>query len=101
MVATGLINHGWTYINIDDYWEKNSNGMRRDPTLGGVGRDDSGKIVPNLRFPDMKGLTDYIHGLGLKAGLYSGPGPTTCGGCFASYQHEEQDAQSYADWGFD
>jgi len=101
MVSSGLINHGWTYINIDDYWEVNSNGMRRDPTLGGVGRDATGKIVPNLRFPDMKGLTDYIHGLGLKAGLYSGPGPLTCGRCIASYQHEEQDAQSYADWGFD
>ncbi|MGA2542692.1 MAG: putative Ig domain-containing protein [Verrucomicrobiota bacterium] len=101
MVSSGLINHGWTYINIDDYWEKNNGRARTDPTLGGVGRDESGKIVPNLRFPDMKGLTDYIHSLGLKAGLYSGPGPTTCGGCIASYQHEEQDAQSYADWGFD
>jgi alpha-galactosidase len=101
MVSSGLINHGWTYINIDDYWEKNNGRSRGDPSLGGVGRDDSGKIVPNLRFPDMKGLTDYIHGLGLKAGLYSGPGPTTCGRCLASWQHEEQDAQSYADWGFD
>ncbi len=101
MVATGLINHGWTYINIDDFWEQNRGRMARDDSLGGPGRDASGKIVPNPRFPDMKGLTDYIHGLGLKAGLYSGPGPTTCGGCVASYQHEEQDAQSYADWGFD
>jgi alpha-galactosidase len=101
MVATGLINHGWTYINIDDYWERNQRGMRNDPTLGGPGRDETGKIVPNPRFPDMKGLTDYIHSLGLKAGLYSGPGPTTCGGCEASWQHEEQDARSYADWGFD
>ncbi|HXR06563.1 MAG TPA: putative Ig domain-containing protein [Candidatus Acidoferrum sp.] len=100
MVSSGLINHGWTYINIDDYWEKNER-RTNDPTLQGVGRDETGKIVPNPRFPDMKGLTDYIHGLGLKAGLYSGPGPTTCGGCIASWQHEEQDAQSYADWGFD
>jgi alpha-galactosidase len=101
MVSTGLINHGWTYINIDDYWEKNTRRANSDPTLGGIGRDDSGKIVPNPRFPDMKGLVDYIHGLGLKAGIYSGPGPTTCGGCIASWQHEDQDAQSYADWGFD
>ncbi len=49
----------------------------------------------------MKGLVDHIHALGLKAGIYSGPGPTTCGGCLASYQHEAQDVQSYCDWGFD
>ena len=101
MVSTGLINHGWTYINIDDFWEKNQRSSGRDPSLGGVGRDESGKIVPNPRFPDMKGLCDYIHSLGLKAGIYSSPGPTTCGGCEASWQHEDQDAQSYADWGFD
>ena len=49
----------------------------------------------------MKGMADYIHGLGLKAGLYSSPGPWTCGGCAASWQHEQQDAQTYAKWGFD
>jgi alpha-galactosidase len=101
MVSTGLINHGWTYINIDDYWERNDRRATNDPTLGGPGRDADGKIVPNPRFPDMKGLCDYIHNLGLKAGIYSGPGPTTCGGCVASWQHEDQDAASYADWGFD
>jgi len=42
-----------------------------------------------------------VHSLGLKIGLYSGPGPLTCGGCIASYQHEQQDAQSYGEWGFD
>jgi alpha-galactosidase len=46
-------------------------------------------------------MADYIHNLGLKAGLYSSPGPWTCGGCAASWQHEEQDAQTYATWGFD
>ena len=100
MVKSGLINHGWTYINIDDFWEVN---IRRtnDPSLQGPGRDAQGRIVPNPRFPDMKGLADYVHGLGLKIGLYSSPGPTTCGGCLGSWQHEEQDAQQYADWGFD
>ncbi len=49
----------------------------------------------------MKGLVDQIHAMGLKAGIYSGPGPTTCGGCIASWEHEEQDAKSFADWGFD
>jgi alpha-galactosidase len=69
--------------------------------LHGPFRDKRGNIVPNSRFPDMKGMADYIHGLGLKAGLYSSPGPWTCGGCAASWQHEEQDAQTYAKWGFD
>jgi alpha-galactosidase len=49
----------------------------------------------------MKSLADYIHAKGLKAGLYSSPGPTTCGGCYASYQHEEQDVKAWADWGYD
>ena len=49
----------------------------------------------------MKALADYVHGLGLKIGLYSSPGPWTCGGCVGSFNHEPQDAQRYADWGFD
>jgi alpha-galactosidase len=99
MVKSGLINHGWTYINVDDYWQNHRNS--KDPTLQGPFRETNGIIVPNSRFPDMKGMADYIHGLGLKAGLYSSPGPWTCGGCAASWQHEEQDAQTYAKWGFD
>jgi alpha-galactosidase len=99
MVKSGLINHGWTYINIDDYWEKHKDS--KDPTLGGPGRDEEGRIVPNPRFPDMKGLADYVHSLGLKMGIYSSPGPWTCGGCMGSYGHEVQDAQSYGAWGID
>jgi alpha-galactosidase len=49
----------------------------------------------------MKGLADYVHNLGLKVGLYSSPGPWTCGGCTGSWQHEQQDAAQYAAWGFD
>ena len=48
----------------------------------------------------MKGLTDYIHSLGLKAGLYSSPGPLTCGKCEGSYGHELQDAQRWAEWAY-
>ena len=81
MVSSGLVNHGWTYINIDDYWQVKP--VASDPTLHGPQRDDQGRILPNPRFPDMKGLTDYIHGKGLKAGIYSSPGPWTCGGCVA------------------
>ena len=99
LVKSGLINHGWTYINIDDFWENHRDS--KDPTLHGEFRDKNGFIVPNVRFPDMKGLANYVHGLGLKIGLYSSPGPWTCGGCAASFQHEQQDAQTYAKWGFD
>ena len=110
MVKSGLVNHGWTYINVDDFWQNHRApevAARRDlkdaqdPTLRGEYRDAKGLIVPNSRFPDMKGLADYIHNLGLKAGLYSSPGPWTCGGCTASWQHEEQDAETYARWDFD
>ena len=99
MIKSGLVNHGWTYINIDDYWQNHRNS--KDPTLQGEFRDKDGFIAPNARFPDMKGLADYVHGLGLKIGLYSSPGPWTCGGCAASWQHERQDAETYAKWGFD
>jgi len=99
MVKSGLVNHGWTYINVDDYWQNHRSS--KDPTLQGPFRDKNGFIVPNSRFPDIKGMADYIHKLGLKAGLYSSPGPWTCGGCAGSWQHEQQDAETYAKWGFD
>jgi alpha-galactosidase len=99
MVKSGLINHGWTYINIDDFWENNRDS--KDESLRGPLRDEAGFIVPNARFVDMKPLADYVHGLGLKIGLYSSPGPWTCGGCVGSYGFEKQDAESYAKWGFD
>ncbi len=99
MVKSGLTNHGWTYINIDDFW--NNYRDSEDASLRGELRDASGKIVPNKRFEDMKGLADYVHGLGLKIGLYSSPGPWSCGGCAGSYGFEELDAETYAEWGFD
>jgi alpha-galactosidase len=99
MVKSGLVNHGWNYINVDDFWQNHRDSS--DPTLRGTNRDANGQILSNQRFPDMKGLADYIHGLGFKAGLYSSPGPWTCGGCVGSYGHEKQDAQTYAQWGFD
>jgi alpha-galactosidase len=87
MVSSGLIEHGWTYINIDDTWEGD-----RDPT---------GNIQPNDKFQDMKALADYVHNVGLKIGLYSSPGPKTCAGFEASWKHEQQDAAQYAAWTFD
>lgn len=87
-MADHLINHGWTYINIDDGWEAPQ-------------RAADGELPANTKFPDMKKLTDYVHSLGLKMGIYSSPGPRTCGGYLGTYQHEEQDAKMYADWGID
>ena len=87
LVASGLVQHGWTYINIDDCWE--------------AGRDPEGNVLSNQKFPDMKALTDYVHSKGLRIGLYSSPGPKTCAGREGSYKHEQQDARRYAEWGFD
>ena len=49
----------------------------------------------------MKALADYVHGKGLKLGIYSSPGPNTCAGYEGTYGHEEQDAKTYAAWGID
>jgi alpha-galactosidase len=87
MVSSGMKAAGYTYVNIDDTWE--------GP------RDAGGNITTNKRFPDMKSLADYVHGKGLKIGLYSSPGPKTCAGYEGSYGHEAQDAKTYAAWGFD
>src|SRR5437868_351746 len=51
MVKCGLINHGWTYINVDDFWQNHRNS--KDVTLQGPFRDTNGFVVPNSRFPDM------------------------------------------------
>ena len=73
MVANGMINHGYMYVNIDDCWAVHRKSA--DPPYGGQPRDAQGNVNPNRRFPDMKALADYIHGKGLKAGLYTSPGP--------------------------
>lgn len=99
MVSSGLINHGWSYINIDDCWQNQHSS--KDPQLAGKGRDANGMINTNKKFPDMKALCDYIHSKGLKAGIYSSPGLYTCQGHTGSLHFEEKDAQRYAEWGFD
>ena len=101
MVASGLAAQGYTYINIDDAWEGGWRKAANNRHDVAAGRDANGEIVTNEKFPDMKGLVDYIHGKGLKAGIYSGPGNTTCQGLAASYDHELQDAKTWAKWGFD
>jgi alpha-galactosidase len=99
MISSGMADFGYQYIDIDDDWMRRPGSQ--DPTLKAPVRDAQGKILANDRFPDMRSLTDYIHSLGLKAGIYSSPGPLTCGRSEGSYQHEENDARSFADWGFD
>jgi alpha-galactosidase len=117
MVRTGLVEHGWTYINIDDTWQGPRGG--KDHALQG-----------DEKFPDMKKLCDDIHGLGLKAGIYSTPWVTSYanhpGGsaddpdskwekfegvkqvnkkilpfAVGKYSFARQDAKQFAAWGFD
>ncbi|HWR49859.1 MAG TPA: putative Ig domain-containing protein [Bryobacteraceae bacterium] len=99
MISSGMADAGYQYVNIDDCWMVKPGST--DPELGGEPRDASGAMRPNKRFPDMKGLTDYIHAKGLKAGLYTSPGPLTCARFAGSWQHEEIDAKTFAGWGFD
>jgi alpha-galactosidase len=99
MYDKGLINFGYTYVNIDDGWEVKVNSD--DPVLGGQVRNPDGTIRTNKNFPDMRRMTDYIHSLGLKAGLYSSPGLATCANYAGSLHYEGQDVNSYCDWGFD
>ena len=89
MVKTGLINHGWTYVNIDDCWSIKTDS--KDSLTAGDARDSSGMINANKKFPDMNALSKYVHDKGLKLGLYSSPGPTTCAGYTASYQSEDKE----------
>lgn len=77
LVAAGLANHGWTYINIDDGWQGRRTAMNR-------------ALQPNGKFPDMAGLCDEIHALGLKAGLYSTPWVMSYAGhCGGSSDHSD------------
>jgi alpha-galactosidase len=89
MVATGMRDAGYAYVVIDDCWH--------GP------RDADGNITADpARFPSgMRALSDYIHGRGLKFGIYSDAGRTTCGGRPGSQGHEYQDARTYAAWGVD
>ena len=87
MVSSGMKDAGYVYVNIDDTWEGQ--------------RDAAGNIQTNSKFPDMKALADYVHSKGLKIGIYSSPGPKTCAKYEGSYQHEQQDAKTWAAWGID
>jgi alpha-galactosidase len=87
LVSSGMKDAGYVYVNIDDTWEGK--------------RDANGVLHTNDKFPDMRTLGDYIHARGLKFGIYSSPGPTTCANFAASYSYEQKDADLYASWGVD
>jgi alpha-galactosidase len=103
MVSSGMADVGYQYINIDDCWMNAAAATKymQDSSRVGPIRNNNGNILPNRHFPDMKGLTDYIHSKGLKAGIYTSPGVSTCCGLTGAWQHEEQDAAQFAAWGFD
>lgn len=107
MVDSGLIQHGWSYINIDDAWQDRHGGPFN-------------AIQPNAKFPDMPGLCDEIHGMGLKVGIYSTPWATSYAGFIGGSSDDpggtwtkgegrhtgkisfaENDAQQWAAWGID
>ncbi|WP_432705197.1 glycoside hydrolase family 27 protein [Actinoplanes regularis] len=97
MVSSGMRDLGYQYVVVDDCWF-NPN------------RDSSGNLQGDpTRFPSgMKALGDYLHGKGLKFGIYQGPLDKTCAQYFNSYPgatgsqgHEAQDARQFAAWGVD
>ena len=88
LINRGLADYGYAYINIDDAWEAEE-------------RAPDGRIVTNEKFPDIKGLGDWLHANGLKMGIYSSPGDRTCGGYLGTLDHELQDAETWNEWGVD
>ncbi len=90
MVETGLKDAGYEYIVIDDCWSLKE-------------RDENGYLVADPeKFPNgMKAVADYVHSKGLKFGMYSCAGLMTCAGHPSSFEHEFQDAETFASWGVD
>ncbi|WP_195986127.1 FIVAR domain-containing protein [Clostridium sp. D33t1_170424_F3] len=90
MVSKGLADKGYEYVIVDD------------GCLQG-GRDAEGNLQPQWnKFPNsFKPVSDYVHGLDLKFGMYNSAGTKTCAGLAGSYNHEARDAQTFADWGID
>jgi alpha-galactosidase len=90
MVSSGMAAAGYTYVNIDDCWSTRN-------------RNSNGDLVPDpQKFPNgIKAVADYVHSKGLKLGIYSSAGTTTCAGYPASLGHERQDAALWASWGID
>ncbi|KAG0458743.1 hypothetical protein HPP92_021871 [Vanilla planifolia] len=91
IVSSGLAALGYKYINLDDCWAESY-------------RDSKGNLVPKASaFPSgIKAIADYLHGQGLKLGIYSDAGTKTCSATMpGSLGHEEQDAKTFASWEVD
>jgi alpha-galactosidase len=90
MVSSGMAAAGYQYVNIDDCWEARA-------------RDAAGNLVADAtKFPNgIKPVADYVHSKGLKIGIYSEAGTTTCAGFPGSLGHEAADARAFAAWGID
>ena len=89
MVSSGMAAVGYQYVNIDDCWMS--------------GRSSSGELQwDTAKFPGgIPALAEYVHGKGLKLGIYESPSTTTCAGKTGGAGHEAQDAQTFAKWGID
>jgi alpha-galactosidase len=89
MASNGMKDAGYQFVILDDCWQ--------------TGRDAAGNILADAeRFPSgIKALADYIHGKGLKFGIYTDVGTMTCAKRPGSIGHEYQDAKQYANWGVD
>lgn len=89
IVGLGLRDLGYEYVILDDCWSS--------------GRESNGSLKVNCtRFPNgMRHVSDRVHSLGLKYGMYSSAGTETCAGYAGSLGYEDIDAQSFADWGVD
>ncbi|KAJ5992108.1 hypothetical protein N7451_007832 [Penicillium sp. IBT 35674x] len=92
IVSLGLKDLGYEYVNIDDCW-----------SVEGVRNTTTQRIIPNpTTFPDgISGVAAQVHALGLKIGIYSSAGETTCAGYPASLGYEKVDAEAFSDWGID
>jgi len=89
MASNGMKDAGYQFVILDDCWQ--------------TGRDAAGNILADAeRFPSgIKALADYVHGKGLKLGIYTDVGTMTCAKRPGSIGHEYQDAKQYAAWGVD
>ncbi|KAG9002358.1 hypothetical protein FRB94_003974 [Tulasnella sp. JGI-2019a] len=91
LVDTGLKKLGYEYVLIDDCWHA--------PTRNAT---TNAPVVDPERFPNgMKHVSDAVHKLGLKIGIYSDAGTRTCANRFGSLGYEEIDAKQYAEWEID
>ncbi|MDD3213297.1 MAG: glycoside hydrolase family 27 protein, partial [Eubacteriales bacterium] len=90
MVTLGYQDAGYEYVVIDDGW------MLMD-------RDENGLFVADPeKFPSgIRALADYVHGKGLKLGIYSCAGTRTCARYPGSFDHEFSDARQFAEWQVD